>query len=171
MKNLKKNLSFVMLVLGLVALLVGMTVTTTQTALADYTKSYTVVTVNSWGNYIRFSHTFSAVTDTVYMNFKWDRPGSVSDTMRLVNIKTTAADSAYVTYTYQYSDDGTNWSTASALGIDSSATAGTTYRTITNATGLLGYYQPYSRIVAIGGDNSGIANSVGAGLQVNIIDP
>lgn len=164
-----------LLVVGLIAFNV---VTTLDMQAASYTKSKSVITVTNWGNYLRFSHTFVTRTDTVYMPFQWDRPNSPGDTLLgIVNLKTIYSDSNRVVWTYQYSDDNTNWSTAKSIGTDSADVAAATvnYRTIEIGASIeagYGGWQPYARFVAAGATlATGISNEIGNQLQVNILEP
>jgi hypothetical protein len=137
--------------------------------------------ISEWnGGIWKFTHTFVAATDTCYMPFSPPRPKTGTDTIVVVVDCGVAAygqsgtnDTLNVGWYYQWSDDNTNFQTATTIGIDSSATATEgvyewKQKTISIYTD--GGIHPYYRIIAIGRTPSGgKANFIGNKIIVNLL--
>jgi hypothetical protein len=130
--------------------------------------------ITEWGGGIwQFNGTFVAATDTFYFPINPPRPKSSIDT-NVVALSlgaaplSTARDTVKVAWSYQYSDDNTNWSTAVTVSTDSTKTG--TVDVYTWKYAMITSYSsngihPYYRIRAIGGTTSGGANNI-AGVKL-----
>lgn len=117
-RNLLKTVLLTFIVFAVMASMV------TQTLATQYTKTHTAVSAPGGYNYLQWTHTLAIwAVDTVFVPLKVGFTTDPHDTiLTVVNIATlrAAADSKLViTVGYQYSGDGTNWSSITTLGTDS----------------------------------------------------
>lgn len=143
----------------------------------SYTKTYNQTGVKKEPRegfvFWRFSHTFVAATDTVYMTLPPVRPKVGEDTTRyVVNVYTTSAngDSTDVGVRWRYSSDNLNWK-LTTLGTDSTTWASTETGTAAtlNSVRIIksdhGGYQPYESLMLVGITG----NLIGTKIVIDVI--
>ena len=152
-----------------------------STFMGIYTQSATYPTYSQWvGGITSFTGTFVAATDTFYFPVSIPRPRAGTDTIAFVADLGIAAynqsgtnDTLSVTWSYQWSDDNSNFQTPTTIGSDSSATATQgvyEYKQKTVSIYADGGLHPFYRIRAIGQTPSGgKANVIGNKLLVILL--
>jgi hypothetical protein len=142
-----------------------------MTFMGIYTQTATYPKYTEWsGGIWKFTGTFVAATDTFYFPFSIPRPKTGTDTIAVIADcgvapykQTGTTDTVKVVWSYQWSDDNTNWQTATAIGTDSTKT-GTegvyTWKQKTISIYTDGGLHPYYRIIAIGAATTGGATNV-----------
>jgi hypothetical protein len=122
--------------------------------------------------WMRWSHTFAAVDDTVYCNIEWskDIPGHAIVGALAIGRRSLNGDSVDLSVRYQVSDDGTNWETFT-LGTDSttwvtSVTSGFEVKNVNIDHATHFGFHPYQRLMIWG--NAG--NLAGTVIRVDAKD-